>query len=339
VFKIGISTGLLSILTLLAYFALNPSEDLRLLLAFTAGAMFITVFNALRICLTASGQTRTVIALSSFATLMTILSLVIAGGIFKLTGVSLISSFFIGLVLSTSLIVLSLRRRAVKRQNLNTKLSAKKDTVQGNFVEFFTLEYLHVLFITFILLLLVNFPVMVAPLLSVEPEFLIEWFSIAVLVRIPLAILNSFTPPILNKVASLQLIKNGLATKILMEKSFQIYFLISICIVLSMAVMGPFVVGLLTDSKYEPSVSMCLLIASIEALVALFGLLRAFLVAIGGEIKLIKFLLFGLVLYLFILLTPINPELRLFLAPIVVTSFLMLVASREVLRRLMTIKE
>jgi hypothetical protein len=302
--------SIVAVICIIPYLSSIKAEQISVYLGLILCAFAVNAFHALRIYFTATSNVRQVVALTISVGTLSIALLAILSNANQLTAPRII---FI-VTLSHLIGVLYLLLIAFFRGGRRTNLVVNPERVNYKFAFPFA-EYLQVMAITFIQLMLVSGVIIFATQIGIEPELVVTWVAIASLVRIPLLILNSFTPPVLNS-ASIQIHNNNLVkAKTLFRSSFATYAFASTMIVFGTALLAPILVPIFLGSNYSADWFTSLLVAIAEVTVALIVLPRVFLVVQGRAATLIKILFAGLIPFATVIILPISSTAKLFLAP------------------------
>ena len=310
---------------IIPYLLLITAEQISIYFGLILCAFAVNAFHALRVYFTATSNVRQIIGLSISISTLSITLLAILSFTQQLTAARIL---FI-VTLSHLIGVLSLLLIALFRVVRSTNHVTTPEQVKYKFA-FPMTEYLQVMAITFIQLMLVSGVIIFATQIGIEPELVVTWVAIASLVRIPLLILNSFTPPVLNS-ASIQVHNNELdGAKTLFRSSFATYALASTVIVFGIAVLAPILVPIFLGSSYSADWFTSLLVAIAEVTVALIVLPRVFLVVQGRAATLIVILFAGLIPFAIVIMLPISSTAILFLAPTLSAILILIVTYKFV---------
>ena len=273
-------------------------------------AFAVNAFHALRIFFTVTSNVKQVIGLSITVSTLSIFLLAIFSFVNQLTAAKVIFIVTLSHLIGVLFLILITLFQGEKSNNqvINPKRGYYKFT-------FPFAEYLQVLAITFIHLMLASGVIIFATKIDIEPELVVTWVAIASLVRIPLLILNSFTPPIVNN-ASIHFHNNEFARATrLFKSSIGAYSLASLLIVLGTGLLAPLVVPIFIGPNYSADYLTSFLVAFTEIIVALIVLPRVFLVVQGRAVTLIRILIAGLIPFVIVIILPISSIAKLFLAP------------------------
>ena len=295
-------------------------------------AFAVNAFHALRIFFTATSNVKQVIGLTLTVSTLSIVVLAFLSFLNQLTAAKLI---FI-VTLSHLIGVLFLLLITLFRGPNSINAVVKPESVDYKFTFPFA-EYLQVLSITFIHLMLASGVIIFATQINIEPELVVTWVAIASLVRIPLLILNSFTPPIVNN-ASIHFHNNEFARATrLFKSSIGAYSVASLLIVLGTGTLAPLLVPIFIGPDYSADYSTSFLVAFTEIIVALIVLPRVFLVIQGRSATLIRILFVGLIPFGTVMFLPISSKAKLFMAPTLSSVLILIVTFRFVTKHELTL--
>jgi O-antigen/teichoic acid export membrane protein len=318
IIRLGIASGGVTGICLVPYLFLARENQPQIFVGLILTAFAGSSFHALRIFFTITSQVKCILVLSLVVSGLTIAFLVLMSYTNRLTVTTLLYLIAVSQIIAVSALLSFQYLESRKEQVLMVEIESVKHRFS-----FPISEYLQVMSISFVQLALASGVIIFATQLAIEPSLVITWVAIVSLVRIPLLVLNSFTPPIVNKASVHYHHNEDKKAKQLFKSSVGLYSLISVAIVLTVSFLAPIFIPMFIGPNYEADVYTSFLVAVSEVTVALIVLPRVFLVVQGKSPVLIKFIFTGLVTFFMVTQLPLSSVGKLFLAP-VLSSLLVL---------------